>query len=253
MRVLLVGANRGLGLEMTRYLSQVEKASVTGTCRTSNDDLDGIASKVVSGVDLNNDDRVEVLLKGLEGDAPFHRVYIVAGYFYTGETSFDTLNIAEERRMMEICAYAPVHIVAGLATNNLINAETKICFVTSEGGSIALRSDEEGGGHYGHHMSKAAANMAGRMLAIDLKPKGIPLVMVHPGFMKTTMTEHYSHLYEQFGAVTPAEACPAIVKACEDATLEKSGCFIAPHGAASLGLGAAQLPSDFKPFDCIPW
>lgn len=39
-------------------------------------------------------------------------------------------------------------------------------------GSIGLRTEKEGGANYGHHMSKAAANMAGRLMAWDLKPKG---------------------------------------------------------------------------------
>jgi hypothetical protein len=34
---------------------------------------------------------------------------------------------------------------------------------------------------YGHHGSKAAANMVGHLLGYDLKKKGIPIVMVHVG------------------------------------------------------------------------
>lgn len=62
-----------------------------------------------------------------------------------------------------------------------MSSGSRIGFITSEGGSIGLRTEKEGGANYGHHMSKAAANMGGKLLAWDLKPKGIPLVMIHPG------------------------------------------------------------------------
>lgn len=36
-------------------------------------------------------------------------------------------------------------------------------------------------------MSKAAANMAGQLLALELAPDGIPLVLLHPGAVVTDM------------------------------------------------------------------
>ena len=82
---------------------------------------------------------------------------------------------------MEICAFAPLRILQQLIKRNVIVSGTKIAMITSEGGSIGLRTLEEGGGNYGHHMSKCAQNMMGKILAIDIHPKGIPLVMIHPG------------------------------------------------------------------------
>lgn len=52
---------------------------------------------------------------------------------------------------------------------------------------------------FGHHGSKAAANMVGHLLGYDLKARGIPIAMIHvspraiegsiadpqPGFLKT--------------------------------------------------------------------
>ena len=55
--------------------------------------------------------------------------------------------------------------------------------------------------------------MMGKILALDLKPKGIALVMIHPGFLKTDMTAHYSHFYEEFGAMSASEAVGPILMA----------------------------------------
>ena len=42
-------------------------------------------------------------------------------------------------------------------------------------------------------MSKAALNMAGKSLSIDLKDNGIAVGIIHPGWVKTDMTGHTGH------------------------------------------------------------
>lgn len=65
-----------------------------------------------------------------------------------------------------------------------------------------------------HHMSKCAQNMMGKLLSLDLKERGIPIVCLHPGFMKTKMTEVYKDHYDELGAVGPEESAPGIVEVC---------------------------------------
>ena len=60
-----------------------------------------------------------------------------------------------------------------------LTPSAKILILTSEGGSIALRTAKEGGGMYGHHGSKAAGNMIGHVLSYDLKERGISIAMIH--------------------------------------------------------------------------
>ncbi|CAM9820091.1 unnamed protein product [Choristocarpus tenellus] len=157
--------------------------------------------------------------------------------------------------MYEIVALGPLRVTQAMVMAGLLREGTRVGMITSEGGSIGLRTEKEGGGNYGHHMSKAAQNMMGKLLAWDLKPRGVPLVLIHPGFMKTSMTAHYAHLYEELGAVTPEEAVPPILKAVQDVTLETTGQFIAPMGSSGLGLGVYALsdPESFGPFSELPW
>lgn len=63
--------------------------------------------------------------------------------------------------------------------SNSFAPDAKLILITTEGGSITLRTKEEGGGNYGHHGSKAAANMVGKLIAHDLLEKGITVVMIH--------------------------------------------------------------------------
>ena len=45
-------------------------------------------------------------------------------------------------------------------------------------------------------MSKAAANMMGKLLSQELKKDGITVSLLHPGFNKTEMTKKYEKIWE---------------------------------------------------------
>jgi NAD(P)-dependent dehydrogenase (short-subunit alcohol dehydrogenase family) len=106
--------------------------------------------------------------------------------------------------MYTTSAIAPVFIVHRLVHANLLGKGSKVVLVTSESGSLTLRHEVEGGGNYGHHASKAAENMVGKLLSMDLKEKGIIVTMVHPGFMKTEMTKSvgFDQFYEAGGGMS---------------------------------------------------
>jgi NAD(P)-dependent dehydrogenase (short-subunit alcohol dehydrogenase family) len=91
--------------------------------------------------------------------------------------------------MYTTSSIAPVFIIHRLVQEGLVQKGTKIVLVSSESGSIGLRHEVEGGGNYGHHASKAALNMVGKLLSLDLKDKGVVVSIVHPGFMRTDMTK----------------------------------------------------------------
>ena len=49
-------------------------------------------------------------------------------------------------------------------------------------GSVA---DNGSGGMYGYRMSKSALNAAGKSLSVDWKKEGIPVGILHPGYVRT--------------------------------------------------------------------
>lgn len=104
--------------------------------------------------------------------------------------------------------------------------------ITSEGGSIELRTKEEGGSNYGHHGSKAASNMVGKLLSFDLAKVGVSVVNIHPGFMTTEMTRGagYEQYWESGGAVDPSEASESLLDFAATITTKMSGEFWAPRG-----------------------
>lgn len=252
----MVGGNRGLGLEISKCLV-AGGVKTHSTTRRRNEAMDNLGKDtnpihVIPDIDMEDEMAGNKIADAMGGSSVQYVVF-VAGYFTT--ETFDELHFDEQRKMMEICAFAPLRILQQLIKREVIVSGTKIGMITSEGGSIGLRTLEEGGGNYGHHMSKCAQNMMGKILAIDIHPKGIPLVMIHPGFLRTEMTAHYARFYEEFGAVTPDVAVVPILQAVKQVSIaDTPGRFVAPMGSKGLGLGVNALPgAHLDPFGELPW
>jgi NAD(P)-dependent dehydrogenase (short-subunit alcohol dehydrogenase family) len=127
---------------------------------------------------------------------------------------------------------APPFIIYSLNRAHLLPSGSKILLISSESGSITLRHAKEGGGNYAHHASKAALNMVGKLLSLDLKEHGVIVSIVHPGFMRTEMTKGvgFDKYWDDGGAVSPEEAAGTLVQWVEGLGMEKSGEYWAPRG-----------------------
>ena len=68
--------------------------------------------------------------------------------------------------------------------------------------------------------------MAGTLLAEELRSKGIAVILLHPGFNKTEMTKKYEHIWEEEGAVDPAEGAMRVLHEIGKAKLETTGAFV---------------------------
>merc|ERR1719446_1411329 len=129
--------------------------------------------------------------------------------------------------MIDICALGPLRISSALYNNGFLKEGSKVAIISSQGGSISWRTTQNPTGHdYGHHMSKAAANMMGVLVAQELKAKGIAVTMLHPGFNKTDMTKKYEHIWEIEGAVDTSVGAKRVVHEIDLMSEESNGKFI---------------------------
>merc|ERR1711920_220900 len=98
----------------------------------------------------------------------------------------------------------------------------------SQAGSAEWRStqNKDKGGDYGHHMSRAACNIAGVIMSEELKAAEGPIVMMHPGFNRTGMTSKYSHIWDIEGAVEPEVGAKRVLHEVSKVTMASSGKFI---------------------------
>ena len=93
--------------------------------------------------------------------------------------------------------------------------------MTSRMGSIG---DNTSGSSYGYRMSKVALCMAGKSLAIDLQPRGIAVAILHPGLVRTRMTEFNPK------GISPEESVRGLLARIDGLTLENSGTFWHANG-----------------------
>ena len=102
-----------------------------------------------------------------------------------------------------------------------------IAVIPSQAGSAEWRFVQNPeGGNYGHHMSRAACNIGGVLLALELKKAGVPVVLLHPGFNRTEMTAKYSHIWDIEGAVESSVGAKRVLYESLRATMEQTAKFI---------------------------
>jgi NAD(P)-dependent dehydrogenase (short-subunit alcohol dehydrogenase family) len=82
------------------------------------------------------------------------------------------------------------------------------------------------GGDYGHHMSKAAANMMSVLLSQEFKDKKIAVGILHPGFNKTDMTAKYADIWEIEGAVDATVGAKRVFHEIGKIDMDTTGKFI---------------------------
>jgi NAD(P)-dependent dehydrogenase (short-subunit alcohol dehydrogenase family) len=177
--ILITGANRGIGLEMTRQYEE-RGDEVIAVCRTSNAGLDRLGVQVIDDIDVTADDSVTRLADAVNGK---HIDRLVNNAGILERTSLDHLDYESMERQFRVNSIAPLRVTAALR-NNLAEG-AKVFIITSRMGSI---DDNDSGGSYGYRMSKAAVNMAGKSLSVDLKDAGIAVFLLHPGWVSTDMT-----------------------------------------------------------------
>ncbi|MCW9010964.1 SDR family oxidoreductase [Marinobacter sp.] len=212
--VVITGANRGIGLELARHYA-AEGCEVIGVCRQSSDELASVADQVIDGVDVTTDAGIDKLKSGLAGKS-ISLLINNAGLLQDeqlGSIDFDSI-----RTQMEINAYAPLRVAEALVP--LMGQGSKIANITSRMGSIA---DNDSGGRYGYRASKAALNAFGKSLAVDLKPRGIAVAQLHPGYVKTRMVNFG-------GLITPEESARGLAERIANLTLENTGSFWHSNG-----------------------
>ncbi|KAL8803715.1 MAG: hypothetical protein Q9223_006236 [Gallowayella weberi] len=251
--ILVIGASRGLGASLVDQYSKGTGNTVYATSRSdASKSKEGII--YIGGIDVATESAGPELVSILKKSASsLDIVIITAGYF--GTESFDEPSWEKQLKMYTTSSIAPVFLVHHLVKAGLLAEGSKIILVSSESGSITLRHESEGGGNYGHHASKAALNMTGKLLSLDLKSKGIVVGTMHPGFMRTEMTKSvgFDKFWEDGGAVTPDEAAKSLIEFIEGFNLSKTGEYWAPRGPRDIGTAEAVLGKDLATPLKLPW
>ncbi|HRE90673.1 MAG TPA: SDR family oxidoreductase [Myxococcota bacterium] len=214
---LVIGANRGIGLELARQLL-ARGARVTATYRDNPGGLGDLDLIAVGGVDLERPETLAAL--GADTATPLDAIddLIVNAGIYPKDRTHGHLDPASILRGFAVNAMGPLLAVDALKTR--LSRGARVLLITSRMGSIA---DNDSGGSYAYRMSKAALNMAGKTLSLDLKSQGVSVALIHPGWVKTDMTSNQ-------GLIDVHESAAGILARLDQLDLSTSGTFWHQNG-----------------------
>jgi len=212
---VVTGANRGIGLALVAALRK--RGTVLAACRSASPELRALGAEVVEGVDVSTDEGLAALVAAV-GARSIDLLVNNAGILIWGDR-LGELNVEGIRKQFEVNALAPLRVTDALRER--LPEGAKVALVTSRMGSI---DDNSSGGAYGYRMSKAALNMAGKSLAVDLRGRGVAVAILHPGMVKTDMVGTHG------GQVDPADAARDLLARVDELTMETSGGFWHANG-----------------------
>ncbi|MGH6923740.1 MAG: SDR family oxidoreductase [Propylenella sp.] len=119
-------------------------------------------------------------LKAEIGGEPIHVLVSNAGI--SGQVGeIGSLDFGHAEAVLSVNLVGALRLVDAFV-ENVAAASGRIVLISSRMGSIGLNAS---GGAYAYRASKAGLNAIGRSLAIDLFPRGVTVVMVHPGWLRT--------------------------------------------------------------------
>jgi NAD(P)-dependent dehydrogenase (short-subunit alcohol dehydrogenase family) len=186
MNILITGANRGIGLGFVKHY--LAGGNDVWACYRS--DRGGL-------VDIKNPKLHEVRWDVREDqgrDFPDRAgiparldVLINNAGVYGGEKqSLADVTPKDMLETFDINCVSPLRVVK-LLWPRVAQAKGVIANMSSKMGSSA---DNSSGGYYAYRASKAALVIVSKSLAVDLGDHGIHVITLHPGWVRTDMTDH---------------------------------------------------------------
>lgn len=220
--VVVTGADRGIGAALClQYAARGD--TVIAACLGDASGLRGRAGiEAVGGVDVTSSAAVAQLLDGI-GSRRIDVLVNNAGLVL--EQRFGAFDYAALQREFAVNALGPLRVTEALLPR--MGPGGKVGLVTSRVGSLA---ENGSGGLYGYRISKAAANMAGINLAHELKPRGIAVICLHPGSVRTAMTAGLSDRATVGLLVEPEAAAQGLIARLDELSLETTGSFKHANG-----------------------
>ena len=211
-KVLITGANRGLGLEFVRQYKDAGW-DVVSTARDSGPDLDALGVEVEK-LEMSDLDAVEHFGKR------FDRLdLLIANAGTYGPRDVRDAKAGQKWAQTFVVNTIAPFLLAQSVLPAIKSARGKLIAVSTEMGSIA---DNNSGGFIAYRSSKSALNSAWRSLAVD-NPEVVCAVL-HPGWVQTRMGGSSAPL-------APEESIAGMRRVIDSFGPEQSGGFFAYDGA----------------------
>jgi NAD(P)-dependent dehydrogenase (short-subunit alcohol dehydrogenase family) len=180
--VLVTGCDTGLGVEFVRQYAAAG-CTVIATCL---DPDRAVQTQTVAGdvrmarLDVADGAAIDALADELRGE-PIDILVSNAG-IGRPHPPFGKTDYALWHRMLDVNLIGPMRLAEAFVDHVAASRMKVMAFVSSRMGSMALNLT---GGSYAYRSSKAGLNAVIKSLAVDLAPREILVLALHPGWAKT--------------------------------------------------------------------
>lgn len=217
--VLITGAGRGLGLEFARQYAG-DGATVIGTVRKpeAGRALAELGAKVHL-LDVTDGAQVKRLAASIKDPID---IFICNAGIFEGARGPGLPDTKIWQDTLATNLMAPVALAHALLPLVAASGEKKMAFVSSRLGSIALST---AGGNVAYNTSKAALNMAVKMMSVTFGPQGVTCLVLSPGWVQTDMGGAGA-------ALTPTQSITGMRAVLARATAADNGKFFHYDGSA---------------------
>jgi len=228
--VLVTGANRGLGLEFAKQYA-ADEWEVLATARDPKGakELQRLGKQHprvrIHTLDLEDKKSIEELKDELEGK-PIDVLIHNSGVYPRDGQKLGAIDYEGWRAAFETNVFGPMRLTEALLENVAASERKQIAAISTsmsslravEGGAVALA-----GTAYQYRSSKTALNMAMAVLAKEVEGRGVSVVLLDPGWVKTDMGGPRAQL-------TPEQSISGMRKVLAGSTKELAGKFVGHDG-----------------------
>ena len=189
--ILITGANRGIGFELARQLLK-DDSYIFATCRSPEraDALNDLAREqpdrvAVLQMDIDDHATISAAVKAVAAKSDAIDLLINNAGISGDDHAriMGRLTSSEVSRVITTNAVAPLIVTQAFRDLLKPGENPRVVMISSGLGSLQRTS----GVSYAYRMSKAAMNMAARVLAFDSAMSGITTVTMNPGWVQTDM------------------------------------------------------------------
>jgi NAD(P)-dependent dehydrogenase (short-subunit alcohol dehydrogenase family) len=226
--ILITGANRGIGLALSRRFLELGKRVFAGVRKPDNQSVfaelpaEQRARLTVVGLDVGSDESVREASRLVSSQVPHLDVLVnMAGVSpFPHDARLDSVDLGKVRDTFETNVIGPLRVAQAFAPllRAAASAERPARLVNVSSG-VASMAGKDNGIFYAYGVSKTALNMLSLTESFDLKGDHVCVVALDPGWVRTELGGPNAHL-------SPEESAAACAELIAGLKLEQSGKFL---------------------------
>ena len=223
--IMIVGATRGIGLELTKQYANegnqvIACASDTANASLLNEVASGSENIKIEQLDIADAGSIESASSRI-GEEAIDSVIIVAGWVggMPDNQTIDNIDIDEWHNTLNINTIGPLLVAKAFKSNLAASGNGNLMILSSQ----LAASTWPMGGMYIYSTTKAAVSKVGQILALDWAEDPIIVSIMHPGWVQTDMGGPTAE-------ITAEESASGIRNVLSGLTKEDSGNFYKWNG-----------------------